>query len=102
MRQRQSIKERGHSCPRDPGQRVFETRGQECPSSAREYHEPFLRLKSGLICKLAPILLALVTQTTSAQLPFLSPALPRTRFRSGEETLRAFAPVSEATRYSIV
>ena len=30
------------------------------------------------------------------------PALPRSRFRSGKETLRAFAPVSEATRHSIV
>src|SRR5881394_2999466 len=28
--------------------------------------------------------------------------LPRSRFRSGEETLRAFAPVAEATRHSIV
>ena len=28
--------------------------------------------------------------------------LPRNRYRNGEETLRAFAPVSEATRYSIV
>jgi serine protease Do len=28
--------------------------------------------------------------------------LPRNRFRSGEETLRAFAPVSAATRHSIV
>jgi serine protease Do len=32
----------------------------------------------------------------------LSPALSRNRFRSGEETLRAFAPVSAATRFSIV
>jgi len=31
-----------------------------------------------------------------------SPALPRTRFRSGEGTLRAFEPVSAATRHSIV
>ena len=29
-------------------------------------------------------------------------SLPRSRFRSGEDTLRAFAPVSEATRHSIV
>jgi serine protease Do len=32
----------------------------------------------------------------------LTPALPKSRFRSGDETLRAFAPVSAATRYSIV
>jgi serine protease Do len=31
-----------------------------------------------------------------------SATLPRNRYRNGEETLRAFAPVSEATRYSIV
>ena len=29
-------------------------------------------------------------------------ALPRSRFRSGDETLKAFAPVAEATRHSIV
>ncbi len=40
--------------------------------------------------------------SASAQYPLFSPALPRHRFRSGEETLRAFAPVSEATRSSIV
>jgi serine protease Do len=32
----------------------------------------------------------------------LSATLARTRFRSGEETLRAFAPISAATRQSIV
>lgn len=31
-----------------------------------------------------------------------APALPRNSYRNGEQTLRAFAPVSEATRYSIV
>jgi serine protease Do len=32
----------------------------------------------------------------------VAPTLPRDRFRSGEATLRAFAPVSEAAHYSIV
>jgi serine protease Do len=32
----------------------------------------------------------------------VAPTLPRYRFRSGESTLRAFAPVSEAAHYSIV
>src|SRR6266700_2362212 len=46
--------------------------------------------------------LALLVQVASAQdaLSFLS--LSRDQFRSGEEMLRAFAPVSAATRYSIV
>src|SRR2546429_7611478 len=45
---------------------------------------------------LAP-LLGLAATVASAQ-----DTLPRTQFRSGEEILRAFAPVSEATRHSIV
>src|SRR6266566_3992371 len=46
--------------------------------------------------------LALLVQVASAQdaLSFLS--LSRDQFRSGEEMLRAFAPVSASTRYSIV
>ena len=48
--------------------------------------------------------------TLAAAVPTLSGAenepfplsLSRNRFRNGEETLRAFAPVSEATRFSIV
>jgi serine protease Do len=43
------------------------------------------------------LLLGLVSTIASAQ-----DTLPRTQFRSGEEILRAFAPVSEATRHSIV
>jgi serine protease Do len=43
-----------------------------------------------------------LTLSSWAQSPLSYTALPRTRFRSGEETLRAFAPVSDATRYSIV
>jgi serine protease Do len=46
--------------------------------------------------------LALLAQVAGAQDYSRSPTLPRNRFRNGEETLRAFAPVSEATRYSIV
>ena len=37
-----------------------------------------------------------------AQDPDVSPTLPRDRFTSGQTTLHAFAPVSAATRYSIV
>ena len=43
------------------------------------------------------LLLGFATQIVAAQ-----DILPRTRFRSGEEMLRAFAPVSGATRHSIV
>ena len=46
--------------------------------------------------------LGLLVQVSSAQTDSPSAALPRERFRSGEETLRAFAPVSAATRHSIV
>jgi serine protease Do len=49
------------------------------------------------------LVLVLLVQAASAQTYRLSiPTLPRNRYRSGRETLRAFAPVSEATRYSIV
>jgi serine protease Do len=44
----------------------------------------------------------MLTQPAGAQEASWSAALPRNRYRNGEETLRAFAPVSEATRYSIV
>ncbi len=48
--------------------------------------------------------LVLLAATTSilAQRDSSSEALPRRRYTSGEETLRAFAPVSAATRFSIV
>lgn len=45
---------------------------------------------------IAPLLLQLASAQDS------SPRLTRGRFRSGDETLQAFAPVSAATRYSIV
>jgi serine protease Do len=48
------------------------------------------------------LLLASLALPAPAQDDALLPALPRTRFRSGEETLSAFAPVSAATRFSIV
>ncbi len=48
------------------------------------------------------MLLAALTPLVSAQSASLSVSLPRDRFRSGEEILHAFAPVSAATRYSIV
>ena len=45
---------------------------------------------------------ALLPQLSGAQDSAASPSLKRTRYRSGEATLSAFAPVSRATRYSIV
>ena len=46
--------------------------------------------------------LALLTQAAGAQMSSRPSTLPLNRYRNGEETLRAFAPISEATRYSIV
>lgn len=60
---------------------------------------PWLALWRGL---LALALVALLVPLASAQDAARSARLSRNRFRSGEETLRAFAPVSAATRYSIV
>jgi serine protease Do len=50
---------------------------------------------------IAALFLAVPTGTSFAEAP-LSVSLPRSRFRSGEETLQAFAPISAATRHSIV
>ena len=46
--------------------------------------------------------LGMLAQLAGAQESSLSATLPRNRYRNGEETLRAFASISEATRYSIV
>jgi serine protease Do len=46
--------------------------------------------------------LALLAQAAAAQMSSRPSTLPLNRYRNGEETLRAFAPISEATRYSIV
>jgi serine protease Do len=48
------------------------------------------------------LLLGLLSPIAFSQDSAPAPTLQRTRFRNGEETLRAFAPVSEATRWSIV
>jgi serine protease Do len=48
------------------------------------------------------IFLGSLPQLALAQDDSDSPALPKNRFRSGDETLRAFAPISTATRHSIV
>ncbi len=48
------------------------------------------------------VLAGLLPQLSGAQDSTASPSLKRTHYRSGEATLSAFAPVSEATRYSIV
>jgi serine protease Do len=60
------------------------------------------RLTAGCRMLVLVLALGLLAQLAFAQDPAVSSALPRNRFRSGEATLRAFAPVSEATRYSIV
>jgi serine protease Do len=51
-----------------------------------------------------PLALALAMSAPAvvAQDDSRAPALPRNSYRNGEQTLRAFAPISEATRYSIV
>jgi serine protease Do len=46
--------------------------------------------------------LGLLPGLTGAQDATVSPRLPRYRFRSGEATLRALGPISQATRSSIV
>jgi serine protease Do len=48
------------------------------------------------------LLLALLSAVASAQDSASGHRLPRTRYRSGEEVLRAFAPIAAATRFSIV
>jgi serine protease Do len=48
------------------------------------------------------IALGCLAQVALAAVSDGSPMLSRNRFRNGEETLRAFAPVSTATRHSIV
>jgi serine protease Do len=48
------------------------------------------------------LLLAIGASVVLAQEPAANLRLPRTRYRSGEETLRAFAPIAAATRFSII
>jgi serine protease Do len=59
----------------------------------------FLRGRALLVLALA---VGLVPQLPGAQDAAVSASLRRDRYRSGEATLSAFAPVSEATRNSIV
>jgi serine protease Do len=51
-----------------------------------------------------PLALALgwFAHVAAAQEPSRAASLPRSRYREGEDTLRAFAPISATTRYSIV
>ena len=55
-------------------------------------------------CRMPALLLALglLAPIAFAGDSAVAPTLPRYRFRSGEATLRAFAPVSEAAHFSIV
>jgi serine protease Do len=48
------------------------------------------------------LLLGLFAVIVWAQVSNAPARLPRNRFRSGEETLRAFTPIAAATRYSII
>jgi hypothetical protein len=55
--------------------------------------------------RLLPVLPGLLVLAGSIGLraqPRSSSSLPPDRFRNGEATLRAFAPISEATRQSVV
>src|SRR5260370_27626400 len=58
--------------------------------------------RSGFLRSSLALALLLLAQLSPAQIPSVSVELPRNRFRSGEETLRAFGAVSQAARYSIV
>jgi serine protease Do len=53
-------------------------------------------------CTLPALVLLFIGPIALAQESDKDARLPRNRFRSGEEILRAFAPIAEATRYSIV
>ncbi|HOX56923.1 MAG TPA: PDZ domain-containing protein [Candidatus Paceibacterota bacterium] len=61
-----------------------------------------MNLRPGSHHALAAIALAWLTQLGLAQELSTSRQLPRDRYRNGEGTLRAFAPISAATRHSIV
>jgi serine protease Do len=50
----------------------------------------------------ALLLIAFAAAVALGQESDNDPRLPRNRFRSGEQILRAFAPIAEATRFSIV
>lgn len=60
------------------------------------------KLSHGLWPALVGLTLLCSPFTAPAQDWFGSPGLPKNRFRSGEEILRAFEPISAATRHSIV
>ena len=60
------------------------------------------QIHRGRVLVAAALLLTVPAVPILAQTPPHSASLPRNRFRSGEETLQAFAPVSAATRHSIV
>jgi len=61
-----------------------------------------LHLIPGRALLILALVAGLLPQLPGAQDSAVSPSLPHNRFRSGEATLSAFAPVSDATRYSIV
>src|SRR5436190_4896365 len=60
------------------------------------------RLPRGRRVAVSALLLALATALLFPQFSSWSATLPRNQFRSGEQTLQAFAPISAVTRYSIV
>src|SRR5215471_7858764 len=83
-----------------------EFRGKQLGQSPFSKQRPMLRWDRSFVPQssflLAHILLGLALQLAGSQDSPLSSPLSRTRFRSGDETLRAFEPVSQATRNSIV
>ena len=65
-------------------------------------HAKAQRRRSAAIGLALALALGILAQLAAAQDTAASSRLPRYRYRSGEATLRALAPVSEATRSSIV
>ena len=74
------------------------------PSLSPTGGEGARRAGEGAAGFMVPMLLTLVCLTLSARAQISSnrlPALPEARFKSGDLTLNAFAPLAEALRYSI-
>ena len=74
----------------------FRAAEHDLPSTGRTLKQPWVRAAA------LALALVMLTPLAGAQDTNASRRLPRYRFRSGEATLRALAPVSEATRDSIV
>src|SRR5208283_5747901 len=95
----------------DPAMKVqatgFNAKAQRDKDAILSFQLSGFRFPPLLLCVFAlrlslALALGLLAPLAGAQESSLSATLPRNRYRNGEETLRAFAPISEATRYSIV